>query len=249
MVYQEFQPDSRLAGFVSNYWWFENTTPQPLDFTILPDGCFDLIFHLKAGKIIEASLTGLWTRPVDVTIEPGSQSFAIRFRLLAVDYLFRQSIAAICDGERSVATDYWEAHQVDMTNQPAAVAHFDQVMVAILAGGKPVDAKKQQLFDLLHQTGGEQTIDWYACQVFWSARQINRYCNERFGISLKQYCTILKLFASFRQIRKGQLYPAGNFFDQSHFIKYVRKLTGCSPLELYQNKNDRFLQLKILPAE
>lgn len=249
MIYQEFQPDKRLTSFVKNHWWFENTTQQALDFTILPDGCFDLLIHLQRDQIAEVSLTGLWTKPVNVTIDPGSRTFAIRFSLLAVDYLFHRSIADICDAERTLNAGFWAANEVDYTDLPAAVAHFDRVMLSLLDKGKPVDARKQQLFHLLYTTQGEQSIGWYAGQVFWSARQINRYCNDRFGLSLKLYCTILRLFAALQHIRKGHLYPAGNFFDQSHFIKYVRKLTGCSPLELYQNKNDRFLQLKMLPGQ
>lgn len=34
-----------------------------------------------------------------------------------------------------------------------------------------------------------------------------------------------------------------NYFDQSHFIKDLKKHTGNNPTELFENKSDRFLQL------
>lgn len=85
MIYKEFPPDQLLAKFIKSYWWFDNSTAEKLDFTILPDGYFDLIVSLERYKQQEISLTGLWTKPVDVSIEPGRQLFGIRFKLLAAD--------------------------------------------------------------------------------------------------------------------------------------------------------------------
>lgn len=89
----------------------------------------------------------------------------------------------------------------------------------------------------------KKRFELYSKQVFWTSRQINRYFKDRFGIPLKSYCKILKCFASFNHIKKGQLYPEQNYFDQSHFIKDLKKHTGNNPTELFENKNDRFLQL------
>ena len=46
-----------------------------------------------------------------------------------------------------------------------------------------------------------------------------------------------------KHFKKGQLYPEQKYFDQSHFIKDLKKYTGNNPTELFENKNDRFLQL------
>ena len=62
MIYKEFQPDKLLNDFVKNYWWFDNSTTQQLDFTILPDGCFDLIISFDNYQQKEISLTGIWTK-------------------------------------------------------------------------------------------------------------------------------------------------------------------------------------------
>ena len=243
MIYKEFQPDKLLTDFVKNYWWFENSTTEQLDFTILPDGCFDLIVSFDNYKQEEISLTGLWTKQVEVSIEPNRQLFGIRFKLLAVDYILQQNISAFCDSEQIKEKDFWKLDKASFTDLESETKKLDKIMLSILDIHKSFDSRKQNLFNLLYETNGEKTIEQYSQQVFWTSRQINRYFKDRFGIPLKSYCKILRCFASFKQIKKGQLYPEQNYFDQSHFIKDLKKHTGNNPTELFENKNDRFLQL------
>lgn len=249
MIYKELQPHGQLTDFVTCYWWFENATANPLDFTILPDGCFDLLVHFRNNTLNETSLTGIWTKQVDVSIEPNTQIFGIRFKLLAVDHIFQKSIADILNSESPLEKHFWNINNTDFSDLKNATKHFDKTMLSILSSKNSIDPKKKDLFDLLQQTNGDLTVQQYSKQVFWTSRQINRYFSERFGISLKQYCNILKIFASFNHIKNGQLYPEYNYFDRSHFIKYVKKHTGTNPEDLYENKNDRFLQLTTTTKE
>lgn len=246
MIYTEFQPDKQLADFVKCYWWFDNSTAEQLEFTILPDGCFDLLIHFDNNIQTEISLTGLWTKQVEVPIEPNTQIFGIRFKLLAVDYIFQQNIASICDSEQKQQTDFWHIDKTDFADLGKTTETFNKIMLSILGSQKGIDTKKQALFNLLYETNGELTIEKYSQQVFWTSRQMNRYFTERFGLSLKSYCNILKCYVSFKHLKNGKLYPEQNYFDQSHFIKALKKHTGNSPTELFENKNDRFLQLTTL---
>ncbi|MCD0466059.1 DUF6597 domain-containing transcriptional factor [Flavobacterium sp. ENC] len=243
MIYKEFQPDKLLTDFVKNYWWFDNSAAQQLDFTILPDGCFDLIVSFDNYKQEEISLTGLWTKQVEVSIEPNRQLFGIRFKLLAVDYILQQKISPFCNSEQILEHDFWQIDQLSFTNLESTTENLDKIMLKIVSKQKSIDNKKQNLFNLLYQTHGQKTVEWYSQQVFWNARQINRYFKDRFDVPLKSYCKILKCFDAFKHIKKGQLYPEKNYFDQSHFIKDLKKYTGNKPTELFENKNDRFLQL------
>lgn len=243
MIYKEFQPDVVLSDFVKNYWWFDNSTDQQLDFTILPDGCFDLIVSFNNQQQEEISLTGLWTKQVEISIDPNVQLFGIRFKLLAADYIIQQSVASFCDSEEIKESSFWELDKTSFEDLESVTDKLHKRMLSILNGQKEIDSRKQKLFSLLYQTNGELTVEDYSKQVFWTSRQINRYFNSRFGVSLKSYCKILKCYASYKHIKKGQLYPEHNYFDQSHFIKDLKKVTGNKPTELFENKNDRFLQL------
>jgi len=77
---------------------------------------------------------------------------------------------------------------------------------------------------------------------FWSARQINRYINRLLGIPLKTYSNILKCYSSYKHIKIGDLTPSTGYYDQSHFIREIKKHTGTTPKVLSKNEADRYLQ-------
>lgn len=155
----------------------------------------------------------------------------------------QQSISSFCDSEEIKESSFWELDTTSFEDLESVTEKLNKRMLSILNSEKEVDVRKQRLFSLLYKTNGEQTVEDYSKQVFWASRQINRYFKSRFGISLKTYCKILKCYASYKHIKKGQFYPEYNYFDQSHFIKDLKKVTGNNPTELFENKNDRFLQL------
>lgn len=249
MIYKEFPPDRLLTKFIKSYWWFDNSTAEKLDFTILPDGYFDLIVSLERYKQQEISLTGLWTKPVDVSIEPGRQLFGIRFKLLAADYILKQKISAILNSEQVMNSGFWQLDQLSFNNVETIIEKLNKTIFSAISDQKGIDIRKENLFNLLYQTNGELSVDGYSQHVFWSSRQINRYFQDRFGVPLKSYCKILKCFASFSSVKKGQFFPEQNYFDQSHFIKDMKEITGNNPTKLFENKNDRFLQLATMEEQ
>jgi len=246
MVYNQISPQPLLRNFIRCYWWLDNSTNQPLGYTILPDGCFDLILYFQDYELERIVLTGLYAKKLEVQITPNTQLLGIQFRLLAVDYLVQQHIASFFNGEKQLPFNFWDLQVLSFKNQLSTVQFLNQKCATILKAQKKIDLRKVHLFQLLHQTKGAETIAHYATQVNWTSRQMNRYFKKRFGLSLKAYCNILKCSASFKHIKKGRLAPEYNYFDQSHFIKELKKYTGNRPKDLYKNENDRFLQLSIM---
>lgn len=170
--------------------------------------------------------------------------FAVSFKLLAIEYIFHDSIARLLNYAEQLPANFWNFEASDLFD----FDHFCEKATAAVESKLPheVDARKQKLFELLYQTKGDMSVKEIAGQAFWSSRQINRYFNEHFGISLKTYCSILRFRASFPHIKAGKLFPQQDFADQSHFIKEVKKLSGVSPKELQRNKDDRFIQFSAL---
>ncbi len=251
MDYYQLSPDDFLKDFIRCYWWLDNSTDQDLKFSILPDGCFDLIISFQNYQQDHISLSGIYSKKTEVTIQPNTQLFGIQFRLLAVDYLFKDKIASMLNSQKNLRDDYWGLDEVSFfdTDTEELANQLNEKICAEINSKIEIDTRKQKLFKLLYQTKGNETTDFYAEQVFWSRRQITRYFQNRFGLSLKAYCNILKCSASFKHLKKGQLYPEQNYFDQSHFIKSLKKHTGNTPKDLFENKNDRFLQLTIIPKK
>ena len=67
-----------------------------------------------------------------------------------------------------------------------------------------------------------------------------------FGLSLKEYLNIIRCNQTYKDISNNRPVLQGNYFDQSHFIKEIKKFTGVTPTELKKNENDRFLQLSTI---
>jgi AraC-like DNA-binding protein len=246
MKYTEIHPEQALSDFVKCYWWFDNPVSQPVNHTILPDGNFDLIVFFKNYQLEGIILTGLWTKPVDVSIDPLSQLFGIRFKPLAAKDVFHRSLSTIRDSHDKLDTGFWHIDHLDFAEFEKTAERLN-IFLCSLAGNKQhVDQRWRRLFQLLEDTNGALPVEEYAQRVFLTSRQINRYFSSNFGLSLKTYCNILRCFASFEHIKGGRLFPEQAFYDQSHFIKELKKHTGSTPTSLYQNKNDRFLQLTTL---
>ncbi|MET0244429.1 MAG: AraC family transcriptional regulator, partial [Flavitalea sp.] len=95
-------------------------------------------------------------------------------------------------------------------------------------------------------SAGQKSISELSEHSFWSSRQINRYFNDWFGLSLKAYCNILRFRESFTEISKGNLYPSQNYSDQAHFIKDVKKFAGVTPGELNRTDQGKYIQISTL---
>jgi len=234
-------PDPSISDFVQSFWSLENPSDQPVDATVLPDGIVDLfLFHPLHTSDIRLELKGLETEPSEVVIEPKRRMLAIGFKLPAVEYLFNGSIASSLNRAQNTGNGFWQFDDTDFGDFER-FCNKATIKIRSIISSAVIDPRKQALFHLLYTHNGSLTVQQLAQNTYWPARQINRYFNQQFGLSLKAYSNILRFRASFDQLKQGKLFPEQNFFDQAHFIKAVKKLSGVVPKQLKENKNDRFL--------
>jgi AraC-like DNA-binding protein len=241
--YKQINPKEPLSDYIKSFWKFENPSEKDYFSTILPDGCCDILFILNKNQLQRISLTGIWTKPVDVINPPDISIIGIRFKPLGIEYIVQQNVSEILNKKRILSNDFWNSDQLNLFDFNGFVDKQTIKMNALLGSGKGVDPRKIDLFNLIFQSNGAIAVEELSDKVNWSRRQINRYFNEKFGISLKAYCNIIKVYESFKDIKKGKLYTYLNYYDQSHFIKEIKKHTGANPKDLKNNQNDRFLQL------
>ena len=241
--YEEYDTDNSLADFVKRFWKFSNPTANTQHYTILPDGYFDLIVTISNNKLDNISLYGIWTKQFEVKILANTTVLGITFKPIATDYILKQSIADILNSSKVLAKTFWNIDNLPFNDFTSFVTQLS----TIISTNIKTDNRKIETFNLLFNSFGSLTVEELSNKVFWSSRQINRYFKNSFGLSLKTYANILRCSASYTDIRQGELSPSLNYYDQSHFIKEIKKYTGSNPKELHQNKNDRFLQFYTLP--
>ena len=144
---------------------------------------------------------------------------------------------------------FWNLNSFDLSENAETIEGLSSIISQEVNKENNLDHRKLNLFRLLSKTKGNESVSFFSEKLFWSSRQINRYFNKMFGLSLKSYCNILRCSASFKDIKKGDLFSNQNYYDRSHFNKEIKKYTNHNPKKLSNNKNDRFLQISIIPSE
>lgn len=203
-----------------------------------------LFFSQSASEPFHVTLVGLETFPEQRSIPLQTLAFVISFKPLAVEYILHTSIAGLLNTAKDFPEDFWNFNADDLKDFDAFYIKASQKVKELLP--KEIDERKLELFGLIYSSNGEMSVKELSQKVFWSSRQINRYFNQQFGLSLKAYCTILRFRASLEHVAQGKLHPELNFTDQTHFIKEIKKFSGVVPKELSKNKNDRFVLLSVL---
>ncbi len=248
LEYKSIQPNQGLSAFMDSFWCMLNKSDQALETIGLPDGRIDLSLIQTKENPFEIRLLGLGTKQYEKGIIPAnSLTFVISFKLPAVEYVFHESITALLNSGKILENDFWNFNKNDLENFELFCEKASLKIQSLLV--KEIDTRKQKLFKLIYETNGGLTVKEFSEQSNWSSRQINRYFQQYFGISLKEYCSILRFRASLEHIAKGKLFPEENFSDQTHFIKEIKKISGSLPKELFQNKNDRFILLSALSSQ
>jgi AraC-like DNA-binding protein len=241
-------PDKSISHFVHSFWMLENKTGQDIPSTVLPNGMVDLILMKVNSQNWEMVVRGIDTLPGPVSILANTKMFSIGLKLLAVEYLLGDSVKDVLNAGKNLENDFWQFDQRDMSFK-SFCGKATQKMKTIPVNS--IDDRKKKLFDLLYSSNGAVTVKELSEKVHWESRQINRYFNQQFGISLKTYCNILRFAASFKHLSEGKLFPEQNLTDQNHFIKEIKKYAGVTPKVLSKNKNNQFINItaiKKLPS-
>lgn len=250
LIIQSLLPEDSISHFVHSFWMVENKSGKDIPGTILPNGMADMTLMKMNSEDWEISIRGLDTMPGQVIIAKDAKIFSVGFKLLAVEYLFGDSIKDVLNEGKIIPNDFWQFEEFDTESLENFQKKVTQKINSISI--KPIDERKKKLFELIYSSHGTISVKELSEKVFWSSRQINRYFNQQFGISLKEYCKILRFGSSFKDLSEGKLYPELNFTDQNHFIKEIKKYSGVTPKELSKNTDERFmdiLAIKKLPPQ
>lgn len=241
MEYTEIAPSDEISSFVKCFWVYEGNN-QNLRHTIFPNGYFELFMIFERQRLVSVFLSGLRTKPFEVEMPEGITVSAIRFKLSAAEYLLGREIGSMLDTVLYLDLDFWGLKALESLSFADRTAAITRKLTDLLRS-KEIDASKLQLLESVYTP--DLTVAEAAEAVQWERRKMNRYFNRQFGLSLKTFLNIVRLRSSFEQVKEGRLYPELNYYDQSHYIKEVKKYTGESPKELFKNEGDRFLQFSV----
>lgn len=241
-LYKEKKPSIELEEFISSFWMHRNISEYPKIVTISPDGHFKILIFVKDDQIIKYFMTGLWIKPQEFYAPPLTTIYGCRMKILAPEFLLNQEVSPILNKVKQLDLSYMNMVNFDVSEFAILIDQWEQELFKIKSG-KPIPGNKIKLSQLIYKMKGDISAKEVSEQSFWSNRQINRYLNKYLGVSLKKYLNIQKCYESYNHITEGRLFPENNYFDQSHFIREVKRYTGETPTKIFQQQNDRFVQL------
>lgn len=242
--YKFILPNNSIADFVENIGMFHNQSDKAKEVVLMPDGRVDLFFLKSDLAPFQITLIGLETVPEQRIIPPHTLAFKVSFKPLGVEYILQTSVASFLNSAKILPKDFWDINVDDLKDFDAFQKKIALKINELLPN--EIDERKRKLFKLIYASNGEIKVEALSEEIAWNSRQINRYFNKQFGLSLNAFCKILRFKASLQHIAKGKLYPELDFTDQTHFIKEIKKFSGVVPRELLKNKDDRFILLSVL---
>lgn len=108
IIYQEKKPESKLSTFVKSFWYFKNEENENQNYSILPDGCFDLLIYFRENSEKEIYLTGLWNKKIEVSIPANTKILAIRFNPISAEYIIQKSIVDLLNAMVKISSKNYE---------------------------------------------------------------------------------------------------------------------------------------------
>lgn len=250
MDYREWQPPAALADRIRCAWRLRDDSPDGAAQTIYPDGCCELIVHLRTPMQRWRELDGWQSQAA--CLFAGQQRGAIRLRaagpLDCIALRLQPWASALVVGARLpelrdeiVALDRLAPVLADSlghwlprleADAPGAWAELDRALGASAAPAT-VRATAQQL----ETQAGNVRIDALARACGLPLRTLQAQFLRWIGLSAKEYARLLRLQATLHALDAGSSDLASlsidrGFSDQAHATRELRRLTGLPPARL-----------------
>lgn len=257
MNYQIFEPSQDLTAFVKCYWTLESPKEEvPEKQTIVPDGCMEMIFHYgdlyrqytQEGRSIiqpRCFVIGQLTRPLEIASTGETGIFAVRFHpngflpftsipikdmentAVSLEKLFQ-------DQGRDIEQKILKANSIS-----EKIHLIETFLLNQLTDIETVDRIIKSIVETILTANGQLSIDELSKQTNISRRQLERKFSSAIGLSPKQLSKTIRLQATLKMLLNKKftsltaLAYETEYYDQAHFIKDFKELTGFTPKEFY----------------
>lgn len=257
MNYQTYEPDKELSSFIKCYWILESSNQEyPQKQTIVPDGCMEMIFHngdlykqyTERGKFIvqpRCFVFGQLTRLLEIEPTGVTGIFSVRFlpggfspftnidlkemenSAISIKHLFKK------DGEE-LAHSILQAKSIS-----EKIRLVETFFKSRLSYVDTIDRIIKSTVETILTANGQITVNELSQYSNINRRQLERKFSSAIGLSPKQLSKTIRLQATLKWLLTNPftsltaLAYQGEYYDQSHFIRDFKELTGLTPKEFY----------------
>jgi len=261
-----YPPAWQLAPYVVGYFSgkMNAQTEAGISYTMIPNGCVELIVHLDEmycqlptstglSQTPDYMLIGLFSQPYQVYFQHTVPIFSIRFNPEAIPLLLGVPGKEVLDTYEDIELlldqhfrDF--CHRIRECRQTAdRVGQADQFLTRLLACRKQTTAYVTAGTGMIRD-GVDEPLEDISRRLYISQRQFERKFKEQIGITPKRYQRLMRIRKVMQTLEQYQsldltsvAYYCG-YYDQAHFIKDFKQVTGKAP-SVYRQDEQRFLYL------
>jgi len=259
MDYQTYKPTKDLDKFIICYWTLESETEEtPEKQTIVPDGCMEMIFHYgdlyrqytENGKSIfqpKCFVIGQLTRPLEIESTGKIGIFSVRFHpngfLPFATIPIREMENTAVSLEKLFGQNGQEIEQQILATSSTTekIELIETFLLNRLTDNETIDRIVKSTVETILTANGQLTVDELSKQTNINRRQLERKFSSAIGLSPKQLSKTIRLQATLKMLLNKKftsltaLAYENEYYDQAHFIKDFKELTGFTPKEFYGN--------------
>jgi len=250
-MYELRFPSATLAPYVENFWFVSSTAASPVDLKVdvFVDARADLVFNFGApytrevigGSVEEVSRSTFDAQrlvPIRIVQRGAVEVAGVRFRLGGAGAFVRAPLAQWTGATPDPAEVFGGAASALQTALRVATstdekaALFDAFLVAALHG----DPSYASFARALEAVQGRATnVGEVAAAAGVSARQVERLFARFLGVSPRAALRVVRFQRALGALMRdpgvslAEVGAGAGYFDQAHFIRDFRKMTGGVP--------------------
>lgn len=252
MRYREVLPPAPLASVVQSLWEVraDRGSGAPCVLPVMPDGCFDLVFHLGArpqadrldpsrsrartlvvGALLRAvrielagdvHIVGVCLRPGAVRSFLEAAACELTDRIVPLEEVWGGKARALEDAVRD-------------GNPDGVLDRLARALRERLPRATPPDPLSQRAVDRIRSAGGAVSVGALARDLGVARRRLERRFAANVGLTPKQFCRVTRFDGVVRRAPRGTSWTqralAHGYHDQAHLIHEFRALAGVTPLD------------------
>ena len=251
---QQFRPGQLLGPYISAYCLYDfPAAMQGQSIFFLPEGIIEIVVQLGAqsqscapGQTVWRSrpaqfVGGLHTRAYLMRIQESGKAWSIRFKpgafrhftVVPVHHL-KNLLVAVEDIWGAAGREWLQQCKAARTSDLQALTEAFLLKQCAL---KPAPFPASVLLQFIKKRRGQCRVAELSKIACLSDAQFRLRFNEFFGISPKVFLRLYRLHYARQQFADEQsftslAYQAG-YFDQAHFNREVKAISGLSPKQLF----------------
>jgi AraC-like DNA-binding protein len=234
-VFREIEANPALRPYVKSFWTLRGSGLDSQQERILPDGTFDLVFHLgdpfvrDGAKQPQAMLVGEIRRPVLLHPSRHADVLGLRFHVGGASTFLRMPMRELRDSILPLDVI------LPGLGERVLNARTTEDRIAVIEGEllrrmRPDGSRIRAAVDEIIRRDGDIRMGDLAAHVGATTRTLERLFGNQVGVGPKALARLVRFHAVLEGRDPG-------YFDDAHRIHEFRAFSGVTPTEFRREQN------------